>query len=67
DAGFALMGIGVALYITEFWRDPEGRGQVLRGALDGPQVAAILLVVGGALLLRERKRSKPPQPIGDPA
>src|SRR5260370_27452253 len=34
-AGLALIGMGVAVYITEFWRDPEGRGQVLRGALDG--------------------------------
>jgi len=58
-AGFALMGIGVALYITEFWRDPEGRGQLLHGALDGPQAAAILLVLLGALLLRQRKGLEP--------
>ena len=45
-AGAALIGIGVSLYITEFWRDPEGRGQVLHGALDAPQVAAIALVAG---------------------
>jgi len=55
-AGVAIMGIGVTLYITEFWRDPEGRGQVLRGALDGPQVVAIILVLIGALVLMERKR-----------
>jgi phosphatidylglycerol:prolipoprotein diacylglycerol transferase len=54
-AGLALMGIGVTVFTTEFWRDPEGRGQVLRGALDGPQMAAILLVLAGALLLRDRK------------
>jgi hypothetical protein len=41
--------------ITEFWRDPEGRGVVLGGALDGPQVAAIVMVLAGALVLRERK------------
>jgi phosphatidylglycerol:prolipoprotein diacylglycerol transferase len=54
-AGLALMGIGVALYMTEFWRDAEGRGAVLGGALDGPQLAAIGLVVAGALLLVECK------------
>ena len=54
-AGLALMGAGAAIYITEIWRDPEGRGAVLEGALDGPQMAAIAMVLMGALLLRERK------------
>jgi len=52
-AGAALIGIGVSLYITEVWRDPEGRGQILQGALDAPQVSAIVLVLLGAWLLRE--------------
>ncbi len=56
-AGMALMGIGVSLYVTELWRDPEGRGQVLSGALDGPQLAAIGLVAMGGWLLLERKES----------
>jgi phosphatidylglycerol:prolipoprotein diacylglycerol transferase len=54
-AGLGLMGLGAAVYITEFWRDPEGRGAVLHGALDGPQIAALLLVIAGAMVLRERK------------
>ena len=54
-AGLWLLGAGVAIYITELWRDPEGRGTLLGGALDGPQAAAILLVLAGALVLRERK------------
>ena len=54
-AGLCLMGIGVAVYFTERWRDPEGRGLVLNGALDGPQVAAIVLLLAGAFLLRERQ------------
>jgi phosphatidylglycerol---prolipoprotein diacylglyceryl transferase len=58
-AGVAFMGVGAVLFITEFWRDPEGRGQLLHGALDGPQVAAISLVFLGAFLLRERKGFKP--------
>ena len=53
-AGLALMGIGIALYVTEFWRDPEGRGQALHGALDAPQMAAIVFVLLGAWLLRAR-------------
>ena len=55
-AGLGLFGIGITVYITEFWRDPEGRGAVFAGALDGPQLAAIVLVLSGALLLLERKK-----------
>ena len=54
-AGFWLLGTGVAVYITELWRDPEGRGTVLGGALDGPQAGAVALVLAGALVLFERK------------
>ncbi len=57
-AGLWLLGTGVILFITEFWRDREGRGSVLGGALDGPQIAAIVLVLAGALLLRERKNAR---------
>jgi phosphatidylglycerol:prolipoprotein diacylglycerol transferase len=56
-AGLALFGSGVALYVTEFWRDPEGRGRLLGGAIDGPQAAAVLLVLVGAFMLRESKPS----------
>jgi phosphatidylglycerol:prolipoprotein diacylglycerol transferase len=54
-AGLGLMGTGVAVYITELWRDYDGRGALLGGALDGPQLGAILLVLAGALVLLERK------------
>jgi phosphatidylglycerol:prolipoprotein diacylglycerol transferase len=54
-AGAALMGAGVAIYFTEFWRDWEGRGDVFHGMLDGPQVAAIVFVISGALMLRSRQ------------
>jgi phosphatidylglycerol:prolipoprotein diacylglycerol transferase len=57
-AGLCLMGMGVVTYITEFWRDPEGRGSFLSGALDGPQLAAILFVLAGAAILLERKQAK---------
>jgi phosphatidylglycerol:prolipoprotein diacylglycerol transferase len=54
-AGAWLMGTGVIMYVTELWRDRDGRGSVFGGLLDGPQVAAIVLVLLSALLLRERK------------
>ena len=55
-AGLWLLGTGVAVYITEFWRDPEGRGALLGGALDGPQLAAIAAgAVPGPLVLLERE------------
>jgi phosphatidylglycerol:prolipoprotein diacylglycerol transferase len=54
--GLGLLGMGVAIYITELWRDSEGRGTLLNGALDGPQAAAILFVLAGAFMLLERKR-----------
>ena len=56
-AGLGLMGAGVVVYITELWRDTEGRGVLLGGALDGPQIAAIVFVLAGALVLMERKGS----------
>jgi phosphatidylglycerol:prolipoprotein diacylglycerol transferase len=55
-AGLWLLGVGVAIYITELWRDTEGRGPLLNGALDGPQVVAIAFVVVGAIVLMERTR-----------
>ncbi len=57
-AGLWLMGTGVATFITELWRDREGRGSVLQGAIDGPQIAAVVLVLAGALVLRERKHAR---------
>jgi phosphatidylglycerol:prolipoprotein diacylglycerol transferase len=54
-AGVALMGAGIAIFFTEFWRDWEGRGDLLRGALDCPQVIAILFVLAGAVILLQRE------------
>ena len=53
-AGIWLLGTGVTVYITELWRDSEGRGAMLGGALDGPQAAAILMVLAGGFVLWER-------------
>lgn len=54
-AGLWLMGTGVTLYVSELWRDRDGRGSVLGGLLDGPQIAGVALVLASALLLRERR------------
>jgi phosphatidylglycerol:prolipoprotein diacylglycerol transferase len=54
-AGVALIGAGIAIFFTEFWRDWEGRADLLRGALDGPQAMAILFVLAGAVILLQRK------------
>lgn len=57
-AGVCLLGMGAAVYFTELWRDPLGRGEILAGALDGPQAAAILMVLAGGWALMERKDSR---------
>jgi phosphatidylglycerol:prolipoprotein diacylglycerol transferase len=59
-AGLGLLGAGVAIYLTEIWRDWTGRemfgpGSLLRGFIDGPQIAAVLLVLAGAFMLRETR------------
>jgi phosphatidylglycerol:prolipoprotein diacylglycerol transferase len=59
-----LTGAGVAIYFTELWRDPEGRGTIFKGAIDGPQIVAVAMVLAGALVLRER-RSQPGVAAGD--
>jgi phosphatidylglycerol:prolipoprotein diacylglycerol transferase len=69
-AGLFLLGTGVTIYMTEFWRDPIGRGAIFNGILKGPQVAAILLVLGGAALLIDRPSQRighAPQAIAEPA
>jgi phosphatidylglycerol:prolipoprotein diacylglycerol transferase len=53
-AGIGLLGMGVVVFITELWRDPEGRGALFGGVLNGPQVAAVVLVLAGGLMLLKR-------------
>jgi len=59
-AGIFLMATGVVLFITEFWRDPIGRGAILGGFLKAPQLAGVIAVLGGALLLFERRSQRIP-------
>ena len=58
-AGMWLLGAGCVIFLTELFRDREGRASLFHGALDGPQLAAIAFVLAGALLLRERKIPRP--------
>ena len=55
-AGLWLLSAGVAIFMTELWRDTEGRGTLLDGAVDGPQIAAVAFVLVGAIVLMERGR-----------
>lgn len=57
-AGIFLLGTGFSVYLTELWRDNEGRGSFFWGALDGPQLAAIFFVLAGTVILLERKHAK---------
>ena len=54
-AGLWLLSTGAIVFLSELCRDPEGRGRVFGGALDGPQLAAVALVAASALALLERK------------
>lgn len=54
-AGVALVGIGIVVFITEIFRDWEGRGVLPRGVADAPQLVGLgLVVLGGAVLLQWR-------------
>jgi phosphatidylglycerol---prolipoprotein diacylglyceryl transferase len=71
-AGIFLMSAGAVLFLTEFWRDPIGRGALFQGALKGPQAAGVVFVIGGAWLLLERASQRiamaavPVAPIATP-
>jgi phosphatidylglycerol---prolipoprotein diacylglyceryl transferase len=59
-AGLFLVATGVLLFVTEFWRDPIGRGALLGGVIKGPQGAGIVLVLAGASMLLESKSQRIP-------
>jgi phosphatidylglycerol:prolipoprotein diacylglycerol transferase len=53
------MAAGVLVFATELFRDFEGRGVLFGGAVDGPQLAAVAMVLAGAaLLLRANRRQE---------
>ena len=57
-AGVWLMGSGALLFLTEIFRDWEGRGVLPGGSVDAPQLVGLgLVLAGGCLLLTWRTRS----------
>jgi phosphatidylglycerol:prolipoprotein diacylglycerol transferase len=50
-AGIWLMGTGALLFLTELFRDWEGRGVLPGGNVDTPQLVGLGLVLAGGLLL----------------
>jgi phosphatidylglycerol:prolipoprotein diacylglycerol transferase len=54
-AGVFMLATGLILFLTELYRDTTGRGPFLNGALDGPQLAAIVFVLAGGWCLREHR------------
>jgi phosphatidylglycerol:prolipoprotein diacylglycerol transferase len=50
-AGAWLIGLGIQLFVTEGFRDWEGRGVLFHGAIDTPQLAAVAFVLSGGLAL----------------
>jgi phosphatidylglycerol:prolipoprotein diacylglycerol transferase len=55
-AGVWLLGSGVLLFVTEIFRDWEGRGVVLGGLADVPQLVGLGMVVCGGILLLDWRR-----------
>ncbi len=55
--GLWLLASGVILFVTELWRDRIGRGSLLGGAIDGPQIAGIVLVLAGGWMLLEFQKT----------
>jgi len=57
-AGVWLMGTGALLFLTEIFRDWEGRGVLPGGSIDAPQLVGLgLVLAGGCALLTWRNRS----------
>ncbi len=47
-----LLGAGILLFVTEIFRDWEGRGVLFHGSVDSPQLVGLgMVLAGGALLV----------------
>ncbi len=66
-AGLALIGAGIVVFLTENFRDWEGRGVVFHGRADAPQVGAVLLVLLGGILLADLKLPQGDNPPNAPS
>jgi phosphatidylglycerol---prolipoprotein diacylglyceryl transferase len=57
-AGIWLLGAGSLLFVTEIYRDWEGRGVLFGGRVDIPQLVGLGMVVCGGLVLWDWPRRK---------
>jgi phosphatidylglycerol---prolipoprotein diacylglyceryl transferase len=64
-AGVWLVGMGALLFVTEGYRDWEGRGVVLGGLADIPQLVGLGLVVLGGVVLFDWRRGDAGQRVTD--
>ncbi len=65
-AGVALLGAGALLFTTEIFRDWEGRGILLGGLVDIPQLVGLgLVLLGGLMLLDWRQRPVVAEKVSD--
>lgn len=58
-AGVWLSGLGILIFLTEMFRDWEGRGVLLGGLVDIPQLVGLGLVVAGGVVLLDLKARRP--------
>jgi phosphatidylglycerol:prolipoprotein diacylglycerol transferase len=64
-AGVALVGGGVLLFVIEIFRDWEGRGILLGGLVDTPQLVGLGLVLLGGLVLLDLQRNAVTEKVSD--
>ena len=64
-AGVALVGGGVLLFVTEIFRDWEGRGILLGGLVDIPQLVGLGLVLLGGFVLLDWQRNAATEKVSD--
>lgn len=64
-AGVALVGGGALLFVTEVFRDWEGRGALLGGLVDIPQLVGLGLVLLGGLVLLDWQRNAAIEKVND--
>jgi len=60
-AGVWLLGAGSLLFVTEMYRDWEGRGVLFDGRMDIPQLVGLGMVVCGGLLLWDWRPASLPE------
>jgi phosphatidylglycerol:prolipoprotein diacylglycerol transferase len=57
-AGLWLLASGALLFLSELFRDWEGRGVLFHGAIDAPQLVALGMVLAGGLVLTDWRKTR---------